>query len=162
VFKSTNGGASWTAINSGLTGLGSNYVKALGIDPVTPTTLYAGTDGGGVFGSIDGGASWTAINSGLTNNWVNALAIDALSPNNVYLGTNGGVFKSRTGGWSSINDAGIVDAAVHALAIDRVARPQSMRARTAVVCLCSSEVEKNRRVKWQGRAACWAQTHTRQ
>ena len=73
-----------------------------------------------MFKSTNGGASWTAINSGLTNNWVNALAIDALSPNNVYLGTNGGVFKSRTGGWSSINDAGIVDAAVHALAIDRV------------------------------------------
>ena len=40
VFKSTNGGGNW--VNTGLT---NSYVLALAIDPVTPTTLYAGTDG---------------------------------------------------------------------------------------------------------------------
>src|SRR5438105_1975446 len=34
-------------------------VRALAIDPQTPTTLYAGTLNG-VFKSTDGGASWTA------------------------------------------------------------------------------------------------------
>jgi hypothetical protein len=43
VFKSTNGGASRTAINSGLTNL---QVFALAINPVTPSTLYAGTNDG--------------------------------------------------------------------------------------------------------------------
>ncbi len=63
VFKSTNGGGSWTAINSGLT---NPYVLALAFDPSATTTIYAGTNGG-VFKSTNGGESWTAINTGLTN-----------------------------------------------------------------------------------------------
>ena len=46
VFKSTNGGDSWSPINDGLTSLN---VQALAIDPVTTTTLYAGTAGEGFF-----------------------------------------------------------------------------------------------------------------
>ena len=40
VFKSTNGGGNWSAVNTGLT---DTYVNALAIDPATPATLYAGT-----------------------------------------------------------------------------------------------------------------------
>src|SRR5437899_2516260 len=40
VFKSTNGGESWIAAN---TGLPDCQVSALAIDPQTPATLYAGT-----------------------------------------------------------------------------------------------------------------------
>ena len=40
MFKSTNGGGNWSAVNTGLT---STDVLALAIDPATPTTLYAGT-----------------------------------------------------------------------------------------------------------------------
>ena len=61
VFKSTNGGGNWSAVNTGLT---DTYVHALAIDPVTPTTLYAGTEGGGVFKSTDGGGNWSAVNTG--------------------------------------------------------------------------------------------------
>jgi photosystem II stability/assembly factor-like uncharacterized protein len=46
VFQSTDGGASWSAANNGLT---NTDVQALAIDPQTPTTLYAVTWGGGVF-----------------------------------------------------------------------------------------------------------------
>ena len=46
VFKSTNGGGNWSAVNTGLT---NTDVYTLAIDPITPTTLYAGTWGGGVF-----------------------------------------------------------------------------------------------------------------
>src|SRR5207245_11580969 len=70
VFQSTDGGASWRAINTGLTG---GEVRALVIDPQTPSTLYAGTSGRGVFQSTDGGASWRAINTGLTTLDVRAL-----------------------------------------------------------------------------------------
>jgi photosystem II stability/assembly factor-like uncharacterized protein len=45
VFTSTNAGASWSALNAGLTSLS---VGALVIDPLSPSTLYAGT-GHGVF-----------------------------------------------------------------------------------------------------------------
>ena len=40
MFKSTNGGGNWSAVNTGLT---NAIVRALAIDPATPTTLYAGT-----------------------------------------------------------------------------------------------------------------------
>ena len=40
VFKSTDGGGSWTVINTGLT---STDVRALAIDPANPATVYAGT-----------------------------------------------------------------------------------------------------------------------
>ena len=46
VFKSTDGGDNWVAINTGLT---NRRVHALAIDPASPSTLYAGTRGGGVF-----------------------------------------------------------------------------------------------------------------
>ena len=35
-------------------------IFALAIDPKTPTTLYAGTYGGGVFKRLDGGGHWSA------------------------------------------------------------------------------------------------------
>ena len=63
VRKSDNGGAGWTAVNSGLT---NTYIRVLAIDPKTPTTLYAGTYEG-VFKSSNGGNSWNAVNTGLSN-----------------------------------------------------------------------------------------------
>ena len=41
MFKSTNGGGNWSAVNTGLTA--SSYVYALAMDSTMPTTLYAGT-----------------------------------------------------------------------------------------------------------------------
>jgi hypothetical protein len=113
VFKSTNDGGNWTAINTGLT---NTYVYALAIDPDTPATVYAGTDAG-VFKSTNGGGNWTAI---LTNTDVKALAIDPNTPVTIYAGTyGGGVFKSTNGGgsWTAIN-TGLTSTGVLALAID--------------------------------------------
>ena len=57
VFKSTDGGGSWSAVNDRPD---HPSVYALAIDPQTPATLYAGTWEGGVFKSTDGGESWSA------------------------------------------------------------------------------------------------------
>ena len=73
VFKSADGGASWRAINAGLT---NANVRALAVDPAAPATLYAGMWGGGVFKSTDGGLSWHAANAGLATLDVWSLAID--------------------------------------------------------------------------------------
>ena len=89
VFKSTNGGGNWSAVNTDLT---NTFVHAVAIDPVTPSTLYAGTIGG-VFKSTNGGGNWRAVNTGLTTTYVAALAIDPASPTTVYAGTNAGVFS---------------------------------------------------------------------
>ena len=50
VFKSTNGGISWTQMNTGLSHLSTNVIT---IDPSDPTRLYVGTDGNGAFMGID-------------------------------------------------------------------------------------------------------------
>lgn len=94
VFKSTDGGASWSAVNTGLTDL---YVRALAISPgyATDHTLFAATGAeyefsGGVFKSTDGGASWSAI--GLTDVLAQALALspDYVNDRTIFAGTYGG------------------------------------------------------------------------
>ncbi|RIE17323.1 hypothetical protein SMC1_02485, partial [Candidatus Cryosericum septentrionale] len=83
VFRSTNSGATWTAAN---TGLMTQRVFSLVINPLTPTTLYAVT-GSSVFRSTDSGATWTAVNTGLTNTNVWSLAINPKTPATLYAGT---------------------------------------------------------------------------
>jgi hypothetical protein len=74
VFKSTDAGISWHAANIGLNGEG---VSVLAIDPVTPTTLYAGISNFivGVFKSTDGGISWSGLENFMFGH-VDTLAID--------------------------------------------------------------------------------------
>ncbi len=116
VFKSTDGGQSWTAVNFDLT---PTSVFALVLDPASPATIYAGTFGKGVFKSSTGGQSWAAINSGLAAAVVPALALDVSSPGTLYAGTGNGVFKSTNSGqsWIAAN-SGIRNALVTALAVD--------------------------------------------
>ncbi len=45
-------------------GPNGNSITAIVIDPVTPSTLYVGTDRSGVFRSTNSGESWEAVNSG--------------------------------------------------------------------------------------------------
>jgi hypothetical protein len=63
----------WTSV-----GPYGGRIRALAIDPTTPATLYAGTDGGGVSKSTDAGGTWAAANTGLEYPYpyVSALAID--------------------------------------------------------------------------------------
>lgn len=58
VYKSTDGGQSWTAANAGMLDL---RITALAIDPLNPQTLYAGSSNGDILKSTDGGASWVEL-----------------------------------------------------------------------------------------------------
>ena len=53
ILKSSDGGSTWAAANSGLFAVGIN---TLAIDPQNPRTLYAGVSGAGLLKSTDGGA----------------------------------------------------------------------------------------------------------
>ena len=61
VFKTADGGATWTAVNSGL--LAPDCFAVMEIDPQNPDTVYTASKQG-VFKTTDGGHSWHAINSG--------------------------------------------------------------------------------------------------
>ena len=83
-------------------------------------TLYAGTDGSGVFRTTDGGANWSAVNNGLSHLRIRTLAIDPIDPMRVYAGSDGsGVFQTTDGGahWSAVND-GLDKPNVRSLMID--------------------------------------------
>ena len=142
VFKSTDGGASWSA-----TSLTNIMVTALAIDPQTPTTVYAGATphdcttgafiGGqavGVYKSTDGGTTWTTTGLGAQ---VTALAIDPQTPATLHAGTYWETFKSTDGGATWSTDGGATLSAtgissVNALAIDPLT-PSTVYAATGLI-----------------------------
>lgn len=80
VYKTTNGGTSWTNItgpSGGATALPDVPVRDLEINPSNTSWLYAGTEVG-VFASTDGGTTWSLPHDGPAN-----VSVDEL----FYLGT---------------------------------------------------------------------------
>jgi uncharacterized protein (TIGR03437 family) len=73
VFKTTNGGAAWTDVSGNLPNIPAN---AFLFDPLTPNTVYVGTDIG-VFRSESGGTTWASFNNGLPPVIVTAFAAQA-------------------------------------------------------------------------------------
>lgn len=142
VFKTTDAGATWSSVNSGLTGF---EPRVLAIDSRTPTNLYVGGLMGDpdrshsarplrIFKSVDGGHTWTVLEAhGLAAYDLQALVVDPHHPTTIFaasgeppLGTHsperfvsGGLFKSTDGGrtWRSV-DRGMSNTAVHAVALD--------------------------------------------
>jgi hypothetical protein len=119
IWKSTNGGASWQAVNDFM---GNLSVSSIVIDPANPSVMYAGTGEGfynsdavrgyGVFKSVDGGTTWNQLPSTVPsadkNNpayswfYVNRLAIAAdgtlLAATGGYYGNAGRIWRSVDGG----------------------------------------------------------------
>lgn len=59
-------------------------VRCLALDPLTPGTIYAGTDGQGVLRSVDGGANWEVV--GLPGEAVRSVSTSPTQPGVVYAG----------------------------------------------------------------------------
>jgi photosystem II stability/assembly factor-like uncharacterized protein len=96
VFKTTDGGVTWTAADAGLPVTASRGLAALAVDARRPGTVYASfAVSVGLYRSVDGGTSWAF--SGLAGIPVLSLAVDPASPA-VYAGTGDGVYRSLDGG----------------------------------------------------------------
>jgi photosystem II stability/assembly factor-like uncharacterized protein len=105
VWKTTNSGTSWTALNDFMANLA---VASMVIDPTNPNILYAGTgegmgnihslSGAGVFKTTDGGATWTQLSA--TSSWdaVNRLAISPANSQTIIAATGEGIFRTTNGG----------------------------------------------------------------
>lgn len=134
VFKSTDGGVTWSQSSTSLPS--DTAVSALVVNSRTPTTLYVGTSGildpcfdtttltasKGTFMSTDAGATWVPINTGFpTEEPVTALVIDPVNPTTLYASTFGmpGLYKTTNSGlsWTPMTK-GLPDAFVSALIID--------------------------------------------
>src|SRR6185369_13165837 len=97
VFKSIDGGTTWTPLN-----VFNSFCIA--IDPVSPETLYVGQINA-VAKTIDGGAHWTYQTTSFQGASIDTLTVDPVTPTTVYAGPSGsGVFKSTDGGvnWTAI------------------------------------------------------------
>ena len=100
LVRSADGGTNWTDVS-----VGSGYVYALAIDPVTPETLYAGVYDSvlfsqGVLKSTNSGASWFASNAGLLLPLPTfyQLLLDPRDPAHIHAATDGGYFASLDAG----------------------------------------------------------------
>ncbi len=91
IWRSLDGGATWTGpLNTGI-GSPNPYVTSLVFDPFDPTTIYMSDFYSGVYRSQDGGVTWRAFPdwnmSGLTVRAVKDLAIGC---GMMYVATQGG------------------------------------------------------------------------
>lgn len=119
VFKSVDGGSSWSAVN---TGLGGSAVFALAVSPADSATVLTAVESG-VYRTSSGGATWTRVLAAS----IGALAFDPTHATSVYAG-GADMFRSADSGltWVATDD-GLVSAespaaGVISLTVDRVGR----------------------------------------
>lgn len=132
LWKTDNGGASWTPVDDFLPVLA---ITALVMDPADPNILYAGTGegaffltedgtsntaamrGAGVFKSIDGGETWNQLPSTDGPDWVHVcrLAISPVDSRILLAATGTGIYRSTDGGqtWSRRTVARTLDVKFH-------------------------------------------------
>lgn len=131
IYRSYNGGDTWTELTSGLPN--DDFVGRIGIDIAasSPNTLYAiyADDIGyfsGVFKSSNGGDTWTETNDASLSNmyssygwWFGRIAVDPSDPNIAYaIGFD--LYKTSNGG----NSWSLISSAVHVDQHDIVIHPQ--------------------------------------
>jgi Abnormal spindle-like microcephaly-assoc'd, ASPM-SPD-2-Hydin len=123
-------GSAWAGPNT-WTGGGPTgaAIRAVLVDPLTPSTIYVGTVGSGVFKSINNGATWTKLvdaSGTLATRTIRAIVISATGT--LYAGADNGVgapigvFQSDDGGvsWVSIGTQalGLLNRKVQSLLVD--------------------------------------------
>ncbi len=95
-FRSTDRGATWETIS---TGMPFSESSAFAVDPNTPSTVYTGFNGGGVYRSTDRGDNWQISSDGMFGTDIRALAVDPIDSSNILAGGFGaGIFRTEDGG----------------------------------------------------------------
>lgn len=98
VFRSTDGGLTWTQYNNGM---GTPTVGDMIMHPFDPMQLFAATSNG-IFKTTDGGANWTKVS--VTDNFED-IAFMPGNTNIMYASADGEFFRSinNGNGWTEIN-----------------------------------------------------------
>jgi len=111
IYRSADAGATWTAINTGLT---FTAVHALAIDAAG--SVYAGTFGGGVYKTTNAGAQWNQLPVGYDFVW----SLGITNDQTIIAGTYGnGIYRSTDAGASwSISNNGVTAKFIYTIAVD--------------------------------------------
>lgn len=128
IWKTTNGGSSWTKVATPLSSAQRNindgrttvlgeqgfYNNALAVHPTDPNTVFAG--GIDIYRSTNGGSIWTQVSMWVpgtqgfsyvhADNHVFAF-FTGTNPPTIYAGNDGGVFRSTNNGtnWTGLNNS---------------------------------------------------------
>lgn len=99
VLKSTDGGATWSVMNLGLT---NSRVQALALDPVHPRTAYACTQYAPCLKTTDGGATWRWSGDAIGEPYATSALVHPARPAYVQAGN----WRSLDGGQSWLRTQG--------------------------------------------------------
>ncbi|MCK5686292.1 T9SS type A sorting domain-containing protein, partial [bacterium] len=106
IFKSTNGGASWSGVYSSSTG-----IEDLTIDPTNFDILFAGENSRGIIRSTDAGDTWNFSSNGIGNGRRFEVTVSSVDHNYVFTSvdvssTESNVYISSDNGlnWKKFND----------------------------------------------------------
>jgi hypothetical protein len=117
IFKSTNGGATWTALATPMTAntAGSNFVQRLAVHPTNANTLLAATNFG-LLHSTDAGATWVLRSDALLR--ILDVDFDPMDGSNA-LAFWGGIHRSTDAG-NSWSQTDFFDATNWVLSVGRI------------------------------------------
>lgn len=123
VFRSINGGTSWTNVTGSLP---NRYPTDIAFDPRTSLVAYISYSGFGsshVFRSSNAGLTWTDITTNLPDIPAQSVTVDPLLAGYVYVGTDLGVYRTTNSGASwHLFDNGMPPAMVLDLTISNPGR----------------------------------------
>jgi uncharacterized protein (TIGR03437 family) len=119
VLKSTDGGLTWNAINTGIAPSADGTISATHIwtDPKFPQVLFAATNDG-VVRTANGGVSWSVVSTAAA--FDDSLIFDPFTAGTVYWGTSEGILKSTDEGQTFVRLSTLPD---HSPALALVADP---------------------------------------
>jgi photosystem II stability/assembly factor-like uncharacterized protein len=107
LWKTSDGGSTWTDVSSGLPGTFITSIAVHNLDPQHVWVSQSTYSGNSVYESTDGGASWINISSGLPNVPVNGVIQNTQTTSQIdlFAATDNGVyFKGASSEWIPYNN----------------------------------------------------------
>ncbi len=108
VWRTTDGGATWTPLSDNFSNM---YVYSVTIDPNDSDTYYFGSSSGLIYKSTDAGGTWNEIGD-VSNFVVNKILVNPNDSNMIFAtSSNIGIFRTTDGGanWTQVAGPGGYD-----------------------------------------------------